>query len=63
MQAAYLAARRQHADRHAPAVVAVTNKMISIAWHILKTKTPCDSRNGSLYRRKLTSMERRAGRK
>ena len=65
MEAVYTAARRRHADRHAPAVVAVANKMITIAWHILKTKTktPYESRNESLYRRKLARMKKRAGRK
>ena len=64
MQAAYLAARRWHADRHAPAVVvAVANKTVTIAWHILKTKTPYDSRNESLHRRKLARMRKRASRK
>ena len=59
MEAVYTAARRWHADRHAPAIVAVANKMITIAWHILKTKTPYESRNESLYRRKLARMKKR----
>ena len=36
MEAVYTAARRRHADRHAPAVVVVANKMITIAWHMFK---------------------------
>ena len=46
-------AKRQHADKHALAIVVVANKMITITWHMLKNKGLYDSRNESLYRRKL----------
>ena len=58
MAAVYESARRRHADKHAPAVVVVANKMVTIAWHILKTRTPYESRNEKLYQRKLNRMKR-----
>ena len=63
MEAACAAARRRHADKHAPAIVVVANKMVTIAWHVLKTKTPYESRNEERYRRKLARMRKRADRK
>ena len=45
MAAVHESARRRHADKHAPAIVAATNKMVTVAWHMLKTKTPYESRN------------------
>ena len=63
MEVAYAAARRRHADKHAPAIVVVANKMVTIAWHVLKTKTPYKSRNEERYRRKLARMRKRANRK
>lgn len=58
MRLVYESARKRHADRHALAIVVVANKMITIAWHMLKTRTPYSSHNERLYRRKLARMER-----
>jgi len=56
MAAVYESARRRHADRHAQAIVVVAHKMITIAWHMLRTRTPYESRNEKLYLRKLDRM-------
>ena len=58
MEPACLSARKRHAGRHAPAIIVVAHKMISMAWHMLKTRTPYESRNMDLYRRKPARMER-----
>ena len=58
MKVAYESARKRHADKHALAIVVVANKMITIAWHMLKTKTPYSSHNERLYKSKLAKMER-----
>jgi len=58
MAAVYESARRRHADRHAQAIVVVAHKMITIAWHMLRTRTPYQSRNVDLYRRKLSRMSK-----
>ena len=63
MEAVYRKARQRHADKHAPAVVVVANKMITIAWHILTTRTPYESRDEDRYRRKLARMERASRRR
>ena len=39
MAAVYESARRRHTDKHGPAVVVVANKMLTIAWHMLNTRT------------------------
>ncbi len=53
MEAVYASARRRHADMHGPAIIVVAHKMVTIMWHMLTTKTPYESRNERLYRRKL----------
>jgi len=58
MAAVYESARRRHADRHAQAVVVVAHQMMTIAWPMLKTRTPYQSRNVDLYRRKLNRMSK-----
>ena len=58
MGAAYRAALRRHADRHASGIVVVANKMATIAWHLLTVRAPYDSRDEGLYRRKLDRMDR-----
>ena len=58
MKSIYESAKRRHADKHALAVVAVANKMITISWHILNTKTPYSSHNTRLYQRKLAKLEK-----
>ncbi len=58
MKAVYESSKRRHAGKHALAIVTVANKMITIAWHILKTRTPYESRNEGLYKRKLAKMEK-----
>lgn len=58
MKSIYEAARRRHAGKHALAIIVVANKMINILWHILKTRTPYESRNEALYQRKLAKMEK-----
>ena len=59
MKAAYEAARKRHADKHALAVVVVANKMMNIMWHMLQNNTSYESRNEDLYKRKLAKLERR----
>ena len=63
MKAVYESAKKRHAGKHAPAIIVVANKMITIMWYMLHTKTPYQSRNEGLYRRKLARMERRARRR
>ncbi len=58
MAAVYESARRRHTDKHGPAVVVVANKMLTIAWHMLNTRTIYSSHNERLYRRKLAKMKR-----
>ncbi len=58
MEAVYASARRRHADKHGPAIIVVAHKMVTIMWHMLTTKTPYESRNERLYRRKLARMEK-----
>lgn len=58
MAAVYESAKKRHAGKHALAVVVVANKMATVVWHILKTKTPYESRNEKLYRRKLNRMKK-----
>ena len=52
--------KKRHAGKHAPAIVVVANKMMTIAWHMLSTKTPYESRNEALYRRKLNKMRKKS---
>ncbi len=59
MKSAYKAARRRHADKHAPAIVVVAHKMTTIMWHMLQNSTVYESRNEDLYKRKLAKLERR----
>ncbi|MCG8530871.1 MAG: IS110 family transposase [Desulfovibrionales bacterium] len=59
MKAAYEAARRRHADKHMLGIVVVAHKMVTIMWHMLKNRTPYESRNEDLYRRKLARLEKR----
>lgn len=40
------------------AAAAAANKMATIARYVLKTKTPYESRNEKLYRRKLDMMKK-----
>ena len=56
MKAAYESARRRHAGKHALAIVVVANKMVSIMWHMLTTKTPYESHSRELYERKLARL-------
>jgi len=58
MAAVYESAKRRHANRHAQAIVVVAHKMTTIAWHMLKTRTPYQTRNKNLYRRKLSRMSK-----
>ena len=58
MKSIYESVRKRHADKHALAVVVVANKMINILWHMLKTRTPYESRNEALYQHKLAKMEK-----
>ena len=58
MKSVYESAKRRHAGKHALAIVVVANKMVTIAWHMLKTRTPYESRNERLYRSKLARIER-----
>ena len=57
MKKVYESARRRHADKHALAVVIVAHKMLNIAWHMLKTRTPYSSRKELLYDFKLEMLE------
>ena len=59
MKAAYEAARRRHAGKHMLVIVVVAHKMVTIMWHMLKNRTPYESRNEDLYRRKLARLEKR----
>ncbi|MDE0266258.1 MAG: IS110 family transposase [Thaumarchaeota archaeon] len=59
MRAAYEAARRRHAGKHMLGIVVVAHKMVTIMWHMLKNRTPYESRNEDLYRRKLARLEKR----
>ena len=56
----YERAKKLHAGKHALAAVVVANKMITIAWHMLSTLTPYESRNEALYRRKLNKMRKKS---
>ena len=58
MKVVYESAKRRHANKHGPAVVAVANKMITIIWHMLVTNTPYSTRNKRLYLRKLARLEK-----
>lgn len=53
MAAAYESARRRHADKHAPGIIVVDHKMVTIMWHMLHARTPCQSRNRELLRIRL----------
>ena len=59
MKAIYETARRRHAGLHGPAIIVVANKMINIAWYLLRSRTPYESRNENLYKRKLARLERK----
>ncbi len=59
MKAAYEAACRRHAGKHMLGIVVVAHKMVTIMWHMLKNRTPYESRNDDLYRRKLARLEKR----
>ena len=64
MKSVYESARKRHAGKHSLAiVVVVANKMITIAWHMLKTKTPYSSHNKRLYKSKLTKIEQASKKK
>ena len=58
METACAAAKRRHADKHALAIVMVTNKTVTITWHMLTKKALYDSRNEALYRCKLARMRK-----
>ena len=58
LAAVYEAARRRHADKHALGIVVVANKMVTIMWHMLKTRTPYKSHKHELYQRKLAQMKK-----
>lgn len=58
MKAVYEAARRRHAGKHTLAIIVVAHKMVTIMWHILKTRTPYESRSEDLYKRKLAKMQK-----
>jgi len=59
MRAVYEAACRRHAGKHMLAIIVVAHKMVTIMWHMLKTRTPYESRDGDLYRRKLAKMQKK----
>ena len=59
MASVYESARRRHADKHALAIIVATHKMATIMWHMLKIRTPYESRNKGLYQSKLSRMKRR----
>ena len=48
MRAVYEAACRKHAGKHMLAIIVVTHKMVTIMWHMLKIRTPYESRNEDL---------------
>ena len=58
MKAVYEAARRRHAGKHALAIIAVAHKMVTIMWHMLKTRIPYESRDEDLYKRELAKMQK-----
>lgn len=58
MRLVYETSRKRHADKHALAIVVVANKMLTIAWHILTTRTPYQSHNPKLYKDKLATMDK-----
>ena len=58
MKAVYESALKRHASRKPPATIVVANKMNTIMWHMPKTRTPYESRNEDLYKRKLNRMDR-----
>ena len=58
MKSVYESAKRRHAGKHALGIVVVANKMLTIAWHMLTTKTPYMSHNERLYKRKLAKIEK-----
>ena len=58
MTAAYEAAKRRHAGKHALGIIVVAHKMVTIMYHMLKTKTPYQSRNEAMYQRKLNKMKK-----
>ena len=53
----------KHADKHALGIIVVAHKMVTIMWHMLHTKTPCQSRNQELYELKLNRMKKARQRK
>ena len=59
MKAAYESARRRHAGKHMLGIVVAAHKMVTIMWHMLKNRTPYESRNEDLYKRKLARLEKR----
>ena len=58
MKAVYASALKRHASRKPLATIVVANKMITIMWHMLKTRTPYESRNEDLYKSKLNRMDK-----
>ena len=58
MKAIYESARKRHGGKHTLAIIVVANKMITIMWHILTTRTPYESRNQDLYERKLARLNK-----
>ena len=59
MTLAYESALARHANSYSRAIVVVANKMLTIMWHILKTRRPYDTRNEELYKTKLAKLRRR----
>jgi len=59
IQVAYTSAHRRHVDKHTLAIVVVANKMTTIAWHMLTTRTPYESRDEKRYRAKLARIRRK----
>ena len=62
MKSTYESVRQRHAGKHPLGIIAVANKMITIMWHILTTRTPYESRDEEMYKTKLIRLDRAAKR-
>ena len=60
MKDVYKKARARHADKHAPAIVVVANKMATIAFYVLVSRKPYTHSNTPRYDRKLKRLRSRA---
>ena len=56
MKSFYLRVCKRHG--HAVAITHVANKMMTIMWHMLTTKTPYIQQNPKLYQKKLKKIDR-----